>query len=547
MNPLDFYDAIKKDESDRIFNVYIKPKKIILNEINYLGTTPLLTAVTNRRYNIVSLLVTAGANINQFVTKDTEKRLITNPLLSAIELESAKMVSLLIKLGALIEVKNSCGETALMIAAKIGHLTIINKLLISGSNPFETLNNNTSAYTLATKNGQLGCAELIKAFMIQKACEYGIPLIMLAAKIGDYDRFIELQGSCSNIKHLALYNCALEGNNPRIIAKVVELIVLNGYAEIVQTISLNPLETLEHFLSNSHIETNNAHYNGILSESLKHYNVEVHALLLKKITDKTLYNQQLFLAHRYGLENNKTDFCNALFNRSSNEELGVYQNSDGNNLLLWATYYNNSQMVKRFLEITNVNTANNSMQTPLALAIEKEHWQLIPILQNHGASFKTQIPLFFSTLKKKEIAISLLLAQNNPEHLLCNDEQNNSALHVMATQSDTNTADKISLLTLLLQAGLDIDAQNKEGNTPLMLAIQNTNEIMVCALVLAGGKMDVSNNKNETGSSLAVSQGMDNKIVQWFNFGIFRCQGPQSSQDEELPDLFENINYYIQK
>ena len=64
----------------------------------------------------------------------------------------------------------------------------------------------------------------------------------------------------------------------------------------------------------------------------------------------------------------------------------------------------------------------------------------------------------------------------------------------------------------LIKAGAELNVQDSDGNTPLLLACKNSNEKVVRYLLRSGADAAIQNNKGETAMDLAAGRGFSDAI-----------------------------------
>jgi ankyrin repeat protein len=92
------------------------------------GESLIAQAVRSGQIKLVQFLLEAGADPNF-------KKSINLPLTEAVIKKSKSLVAILLAAGAKTETKGEDGSTALIIAATVGHVGIVNQLIEAGANP----------------------------------------------------------------------------------------------------------------------------------------------------------------------------------------------------------------------------------------------------------------------------------------------------------------------------------------------------------------------------------------------------------------------------
>jgi ankyrin repeat protein len=140
-----------------ILNSKKKEKKIdiIHARDRYLGNSSILIASEVGRLNIVEILLSSGANVN-----DIDKSGYS-PLHLACEKGHVDIALLLLSRGAKVNNKNTRGWSPLWMACFNGHVHIVELLLTRGANVNDKNNHGFSVLFAASQNGHLDVVELL--------------------------------------------------------------------------------------------------------------------------------------------------------------------------------------------------------------------------------------------------------------------------------------------------------------------------------------------------------------------------------------------------
>lgn len=111
--------------------------------------------------------------------------------------------------------------------------------------------------------------------------------------------------------------------------------------------------------------------------------------------------------------------------------------------------------------------------------------------------------------QRRESAIRIRLDMDRNISAYCVDpEKNRSLMHEAAERADVHG------LRILIQSGNHSDVQDADGNTPLMILVQkyvereedcNNLRILICGLIKAGARVNVSNNNGDTAARLILT------------------------------------------
>lgn len=126
-------------------------------------------------------------------------------------------------------------------------------------------------------------------------------------------------------------------------------------------------------------------------------------------------------------------------------------------------YKPETSYIKHIIDLgADVNVKNKYLRTPLILAIEHGHIEVVPLLIAAGADLEVRnggaIPLHFATFDNNIKIVKILIAAGAP--LDAGDSSNNTALYYAAKY------DCDGVLKLLLASGASKEAQNNRGQTP---------------------------------------------------------------------------------
>jgi ankyrin repeat protein len=150
-----------------------------------------------------------------------------------------------------------------------------------------------------------------------------------------------------------------------------------------------------------------------------------------------------------------------------------------------------------------VNARNDKKQTPLDLAIERGHVQLIRLLLQHGAKGD---PFYIALGEDDAPAITAIL-KKRPKMLEAKNKDGRTPMIMAAWANNSRAA------AALVAAGANVNAADKDGNTALILACMEGCDAMVKMLLKHGASRAAGKSKDGFGyanSALDAAAGEDN-------------------------------------
>lgn len=129
-----FLEAIEQQRSAEVIDLVAKKGRAIVNVRGYSGATPLTVAMRKRATLFVNYLLQNGADPN-LADKQGD-----TALMIAARLGHLEGIGAMIAAKALVDAVNRQGETALIIAVQNRHVQAVKRLLEAGANPARTDN-----------------------------------------------------------------------------------------------------------------------------------------------------------------------------------------------------------------------------------------------------------------------------------------------------------------------------------------------------------------------------------------------------------------------
>ncbi|KAK2843256.1 hypothetical protein Q7C36_011471 [Tachysurus vachellii] len=167
--------------------------------------------------------------------------------------------------------------------------------------------------------------------------------------------------------------------------------------------------------------------------------------------------------------------------------------------LMYASQKGFIRMVQKLIEHgADIHMKNGSGKDALMLACFSGYLDIVKHLRKSGATWQSQdmsgcTPLHWAVDGGNLSVIAYMIEDGCELDVRDTVSQCTPLMRVSALSGNTAVA------SLLVQAGADINVQDKDGKTPLMLAVVNHHEQLVKLLLDSGADRNV---KNEFGSSL---------------------------------------------
>ncbi len=199
------------------------------------------------------------------------------------------------------------------------------------------------------------------------------------------------------------------------------------------------------------------------------------------------------------LDSNKYDFINMeLDDYYINNKIYLLTKKDRNNIIANKIVNNIDSILELILEKINYKTDSNILNKKDIIFIEKILNKSKDILNNKTKDGETLLHamVFFNCYDIVEILLKLGV------NILSIDNDKQNCFHRCIFLSN----DKIfKLLVNNTKDKNEINAKDKDGNTPLHLAIIIKNYIIIKALVKFGGNILIENNEHLTPKDLAIN------------------------------------------
>ncbi|XP_030643751.1 LOW QUALITY PROTEIN: ankyrin-2 [Chanos chanos] len=176
-----------------------------------------------------------------------------------------------------------------------------------------------------------------------------------------------------------------------------------------------------------------------------------------------------------------------------------------------AAQENHLEVVRYLLENGgNQSTATEDGFTPLAIALQQGHNQVVSLLLEHDTKGKVRLPALHIAARKDDTKSAALLLQNDhnadvQSKMMVNrtTESGFTPLHIAAHYGNLNVS------TLLLNRGAAVDFTARNGITPLHVAAKRGNTNMIKLLLDRGAQIDAKTRDGLTPLHCAARSGHD--------------------------------------
>ena len=532
---------------------------------NTTGKTSILEAIDKKHEHIVRYLIEQGANLNA-IDKQGNTALIL-----ASKSGMSSIINDLIQYGNDVNAKNKNGQSPLVLSTQLRYSSIVQLLLQAKANPnIRDIENNTPLL-LAAKNRDFEMIQILIAkgkSNLSPQNDLGESILSIALENNDKEMIDYLLTQDINIENfifdlfknytqsqvkeeeenipksnsgnaaLFIYMKKNFGNN------ILELASDKGYLSIIK-------QFVEK--ENFRINTRNKQGTTLLMRAAKNGHLDIVKYLIKKNAPVNYKGGQIKqTAAMYAARNNHLKILNYLFKRGAKINA---QDEWGSTMLINAAAIGNMKTLTLLVQKkASVDQRDNNDETALMWAAMNKQTEATQYLVENKANINIQnkdgnSTLMLSSLHKnnnqviqyllsqKKINVNIKNKEGNTAFMIASSKGNISLLKLLLTHKKTNINIKNKLgqhalflatrieefnkaektIQFLLQLGIEIDLQDKLGNTALMQASQEGNMQAIELLLKGNPNINLQNKKKQTALIIASSLGyipIVQKLVQ---------------------------------
>ncbi|MHB9146964.1 MAG: ankyrin repeat domain-containing protein [Candidatus Amoebophilus sp.] len=453
-----------------------------INSREHNGVSPLHVAVDENRTEVVKLLLEQGVDLN------IRNNYQNTPLHWAIRKGYIGVAKLLVQYGADINAQGEYGASPLHIAAAENQMELVKLFLEQGADIYVKGEYNDLVLHWAAARGNVHITKLLleheayicaklnwdvfqrsvesvhclveREFAINSKDDSGDTPLHKAARNGHLE-VVEIlleQGANVNVTNI-------KGLTPYQVAKEVSILTVLGALSITDVNVLDKRVEKEN-VSN---ELKKVHKGGVGVTS-----ASANSLAKNRYDDTDIIRKNKSL--QKAIVRGDVERVSKLINTGLDINT---KNIDGNTLLHLAVINNHVELVRLLLQLgAKWNVENKSGRTPLQFAIRKGYTPIVDLIVSKGKGY-------MSEEEDTYCANSLAKDKYDDTDII----RKNKSLQKAIVKGDEKRVSK------LINTGLDINAKNIDGNTPLYLAAQNSWIEIAKLLIENGAKVnEVSKN-----------------------------------------------------
>ena len=483
----------------------------IVNHQDNTGETALMISKTKE---IFSLLLQSSADINILTHKGSTPLIVASDLghLSVVEM-------LLVEYNNDPDFWNEIGFTALLLASLKGHYQVVEILLQKGADPNTHDNNGWTALILSSQNGHQRVVELLLEQQVDPNVQNSIngrTALIQASQNGHYQVVeILLKNGADPNTHdnngwTALILSSQNGHQ-----QVVELLLEKQVdpnvrdskkrrTALIQASKNGHYQVVEILLqkgADPNLEDENG-VTALLLASWRGY-YQVVGILLEKGADPNIQNENGEVALIFASLQGHYQVVEILFQKGADPNI---HDNNGYTALIIASENGHQQVVELLLEKQvdpNVRNSKNG-RTALIQAIQSGHYQVVEILFQNGADLNIHdndgyTALIIASENGQQVVELLLEKQVDPN---VQNSKNGTTALIQASQEG-----HYQVVEMLLEKGADPNLEDENGVTALLLASWRGYYQVVGILLEKGADPNIQNENGEVALIFASLKG----------------------------------------
>jgi ankyrin repeat protein len=499
-------------------DLYSAKKLLDMNMMNIniktinVGRTPLINACCNSNLELVKLLLSKGADPN---IQDTY---FNTPLIyvcNDYENDNTKnIVKMLIESGSNLDIQDYYGKTALMLSVEYGNYDICKMLIESGSN--------INICDLEKRSSLMIACEYFHENIIQLLLENGAnpdlstddgktALLFVTEK--ESEEMVSLILSYSRNKKELINKHYEENRNPLTMSQfhqknnILKIFIDNGadvnvkniygFTPLIQACLQRDLEIVLKLIQTG-VDINmksDSGLNSLMTASING-NEDIVKTLIDKHADVYTINDFGYTPLMFAVENNNEKVVELLlpFSENINE-----QNDDKYTALMFACINKNKNIIKMLLNSgVNPDLKNKYGETALMILCENgknydvvnELLKVKHIIDLKDFDSKTAL---YKAFKNEDYKICRLLLEHGADPNIKYDEET-----ILMKCCEYEDEVFVNFVNLFITMRADLNIKDNNGNTALMVAIENKNEKIIKMLINSGADLNIQNNEGFT-------------------------------------------------
>ena len=486
------------------------------------GRSPLSLAVLNRCENIIDFLVQLDQIDVNIQDNDGQ-----TALMLAVEKGYLSIVKILVKISD-INVQNRRGDTALMIASRMKRAKIAEVLIEAGAN----LKNREgeTALSLACMNG---CPKIVKMLAKFDISDEDVKNNFRIRKSENYRDDAQKYLKNFRLKKMnspevrELLSLTQNPPDPSYIVWMIQhkLGMVNTPAEFA---NYDGDELDGYFDGEDFSDGDGLDYSELISSHLKSSNT-LYGGNYYKIVDIDLKDRRGHTALMIAIVDRRYGITKTLIEAGANIDI-LYQN--GKTIPISASCYGHYDTVKIMVDLgLDINIQNSYGSTMLIEATGSDHLEIVKLLLESGADPNIQRKdggiALIRACNNKNIEIVKILLESNAD-INIQDSNGCTALTraCVKDQYGIHTGEYQSeTAELLIKSGADVNILDVNGCTPLMIVSETGNHKLAKLLIEFGANLDDQNENGRTALMAAAIRGYSEVLNILIEFGAnFDCQ-----------------------